>query len=111
LETQGADLALHGGDVVGDFLELAIDRAIHGLEKRLQRLRGDLGKPDHVGERDVLAALLPQIGCDPIEMLGCRGRCHGRLLPASARADRAGYSANTASILVLSVWALNGLTM
>src|SRR5204863_9856395 len=78
-----ADLDLHGGDVFADLAELAIDRCIHGAEESLQRLRGDLCERDHVGERNVRLALLPQKIGNAIEMLGI-GLGHGSI-PVQSR--------------------------
>ena len=123
-------------DIAGDLAQLAVDRGVHRLEEALQRLRGDLGERDDVVERDVLALLLRRYSTMTVEML-LVGHSHGRLRPCSPLgaglphpcavrcclivADGSSrrpsphalhrYSANTASILVLSVWALNGLTM
>ncbi len=140
VDLQHADLAAHRFDVAGDLAQLAIDLRVHRLEEALQRLRGDLRQRDDVEEGDVLALLSQEVdqaiemacvchchGTSPVRrrprlrllcprravrrlpFLGGR-RCGSRR-PLRACHIVSCHSANTASILVLSVCALNGLTM
>jgi hypothetical protein len=78
VEMQSGDLRLHRRDVVGDLAQLAMDRGVHRREHALERLRRDLGERHHVGERDVGARFLLQIGGDPVVML-LDGDSHRRL--------------------------------
>ncbi len=119
---QRADLMPHRLDIARDLAQLAVDLRIERVEEALQRLRGNFRKRDDVVEGDVVALLLQEVD-QTIEMTCIRQR-HS---PAPSPAERGlntrsrafllfsaqprHYSANTASILVLSVCALNGLTM
>ena len=134
VDLERADFAAHRFDVAGDLAQLAVDFRVHRLEEALQRLRRDFGERDDVLEGDVLALLFQKFD-ETIEVARIRqghrlfscplcppdaGMPHPFLRCCSVGAEgirralaRRGvrYSANTASILVLSVCALNGLTM
>jgi hypothetical protein len=119
VDLQGGDLLLHRLDIGRDVAQLAIDAGVELREEALQRLHGDLRKPGDVRERHVGGALLAQKRKNVIELLGAGIRHGGSCQNSGLRGQASPHpgsavdypSANTASILLFSVCALNGLTM